>query len=333
MADNYDATFDNLVFDEDLEHILEEIFDEAQLTVCEDDNGLNGGHNDDNNLVIITAEDVQRGVAEGPELRNEPANVTTAAPSHTECSDEQLHTPTIRANARTDVIEPPTQRMYGCGQAVKRARLPEQETNDSPSASRLRTSENNEQAHDQRGLTAWSDSLVHAWDQVSFTDTESEEEEEEEVEEVAELLHEIPRELFSDRDLNRRLDREALNRVNRYFERLFDLAGQPLTYRQIEEIAANAQGDVISILRNVISCQQQHTEALRHAAEFWRNCHEELYNEFTQFRQSMIGVPEEIRENRTKQRLAVNALSLMSEHLNLLQRMLVDLHERMISRR
>ncbi|KAF4117973.1 hypothetical protein G5714_000024 [Onychostoma macrolepis] len=41
MADNYDATFDNLVFDEDLEHILEEIFDEAQLTVCEDDNGLN----------------------------------------------------------------------------------------------------------------------------------------------------------------------------------------------------------------------------------------------------------------------------------------------------
>ncbi|KAF4102547.1 hypothetical protein G5714_017347 [Onychostoma macrolepis] len=44
MADNYDATFDNLVFDEDLEHILEEIFDEAQLTVCEDDNGLNGSY-------------------------------------------------------------------------------------------------------------------------------------------------------------------------------------------------------------------------------------------------------------------------------------------------
>ncbi|KAF4103563.1 hypothetical protein G5714_016446 [Onychostoma macrolepis] len=92
MADNYDATFDNLVFDEDLEHILEEIFDEAQLTVCEDDNGLN--------------EDVQRGVAVGTELRHEPANVTTSALSHTECSDEQLHTPTIHANARTVVIGP-----------------------------------------------------------------------------------------------------------------------------------------------------------------------------------------------------------------------------------
>ncbi|KAF4100763.1 hypothetical protein G5714_018959 [Onychostoma macrolepis] len=204
MADNYDATFDNLVFDEDLEHILEEIFDETQLTVCEDDNGLNGVHNDDNNLVIITAEDVQREIVVETELRHEPANVTTSAPSHTECSDERLHTPTIRANARTVVTNPPTQRMYGCGQAVKRVRLPEQETSDSPSTSHLRTSENNEQDHDQRGLTAWSDSLVHAWDQASFSDTESEEEEEE-----AELLHEIPRELFSDRDLNRRLDREA----------------------------------------------------------------------------------------------------------------------------
>ncbi|KAF4110720.1 hypothetical protein G5714_007751 [Onychostoma macrolepis] len=156
MADNYDATFDNLVFDEDLEHILEEI--------CV--------HNDDNNLVIITAEDVQRGIAVGTELRHEPANVTTSAPSHTGCSDEQLHTPTIRANACTFVIDPPTQQMYGCGQAVKRLRLPEQETSDSPSTSHLRTSENNEQDHDQRGLTAWSDSLVHAWDQVSFSDTE-----------------------------------------------------------------------------------------------------------------------------------------------------------------
>ncbi|XP_058637566.1 uncharacterized protein LOC131543795 [Onychostoma macrolepis] len=162
MADNYDV-------------------DETQLTVCEDDDGLNGVHNDDDNLVIITAEDVQREIV-GAKLRHESANVTTTAPSHTECSDEQLHTPTVRANAHTDVIDPSTQRMYGCGQAVKRVRLSEQETSDSPSTRRLRTSENNEQDHDQRGLTAWSDSLVHAWDQVSFTDTESEEEEEEEEE-------------------------------------------------------------------------------------------------------------------------------------------------------
>ncbi len=34
-----------------------------------------------------------------------------------------------------------------------------------------------------------------------------------------------------------------LNCFNRYFERLFDLAGRPLSYRQVEEIVATALGD------------------------------------------------------------------------------------------
>ncbi len=80
--------------------------------------------------------------------------------------------------------------------------------------------------------------MVHAWDQVSFSDTESEDEEE--------LQREIPRDVFRIRDLNRRLDHEALNRVNCYFERVLDLAGRPLSYRDAEEIAVSAQGDVIS---------------------------------------------------------------------------------------
>ncbi|KAF4117031.1 hypothetical protein G5714_001584 [Onychostoma macrolepis] len=111
MADNYDATFDNLVFDEDLEHILEEIFDEAQLVVCEDDIGLNGVCNDDDNLVIITAEDVQQEIVVETELRHEPGNVTTSTPSHTPCSEERVHMTTARANALT-VVTPPTPRMY-----------------------------------------------------------------------------------------------------------------------------------------------------------------------------------------------------------------------------
>ncbi len=166
--------------------------------------------------------------------------------------------------------------------------------------------------------------MVHAWDQVSFSDTESEDEEE--------LRREMPRDVFRTRDLNRRLDHEALNRVNCYFERVFDLAGRPLSYRDAEEIAANAQGDVISILRNIILCQQQHTEALRHAAEFWRNCHEQLYNELRQFQQTMTGLPEMVLENRIEQRLIVNALSLMSERLNLMQRILSELYERIVRR-
>ncbi len=180
------------------------------------------------------------------------------------------------------------------------------------------------QDHDERALTAWTDSMVHAWDQVSFTDTESEDDEE--------LYREMPRDVIRTSDLNRRLDHEALNRVNCYFERVFDLAGRSLTRQDAEEIAASSQGDVIAILRNIISCQQQHTEALRHAAEFWRNCHEQLYNELRQFQQSMSGLPEMVLENRTEQRLIINALSLMSERLNLMQRILSELYKRLVRR-
>ncbi len=96
--------------------------------------------------------------------------------------------------------------------------------------------------------------MIHAWDQVSFSYSENEEEEE--------LPHEIPQKLFRERDLNRRLDHDALNRDNRCFERVFDLAGQPLSYRQVEEIAVNAQGDVISILRNIIASTATHRDLM-----------------------------------------------------------------------
>ncbi len=161
--------------------------------------------------------------------------------------------------------------------------------------------------------------MLHAWDQVSFSDTESEAEE---------LLHEIPQPLFCDRDLNRRLDHDALNRVNRYFERMFDLTGQPLSYRQVEEIAVNTQADVFAILTNIITCQQQHTEALRHTADFWRHCHDELYAELAQLRHRLDSVPEDMRLLITEQNLTVNALSLISKRLNLLQRMMSELYQR-----
>ncbi|XP_042622682.1 uncharacterized protein LOC122146630 isoform X2 [Cyprinus carpio] len=152
------------------------------------------------------------------------------------------------------------------GQGVKRLRLPEHETDYVPTTSRLRTSENNEQGYDEGGLTAWTDSQIRAWDQVSFSASESEEEEEEE------LPHEIPQELFREHDLNRRLEYDMLRCVNWNFETLFDLNGQTLSYREAEDIVASAQSDVVSILRNIIACQQQHNESLRHTAEFWRSC-------------------------------------------------------------
>lgn len=87
---------------------------------------------------------------------------------------------------------------------------------------------------------------------------------------------------------------------------------------------------MVSILRNIIACQQQHKESLRHTAEFWSSCHEQLYGEFRQFQQSMSGVLAEIHEVQIEQRLTVNALSLITERLNLIQRMLTDLFNRMM---
>ncbi len=158
--------------------------------------------------------------------------------------------------------------------------------------------------------------MVHAWDQATFSDSEPEEN--------PGLPHEIPQPVFRERDLNRSLDYDILNRVNRYFERLFDLADQRLIYRQVEEATVNAQADVFAILTNIIECQQQHTEALRYAADFWQQCHNDLYGEFIQFQQRMNGLPEDMRLLITEQNLTVNALSLISERLNVIQRMLAE---------
>ncbi len=157
--------------------------------------------------------------------------------------------------------------------------------------------------------------MVHTWDQTGFSDSEPE---------GSGLPHEIPQPVFRERDLNRSLDYDILNRVNRYFERLFEIADQRLIYRQVEEATVNTQADVFAILTNIIECQQQHTEALRYAADFWQQCHNELYGEFIQLQQRMNGLPEDMRLLITEQNLTVNALSLISERLNVIQRMLAE---------
>ncbi len=163
---------------------------------------------------------------------------------------------------------------------------------------------------------AWNDSMIHACDQANFSDSGDEEDDG--------LPHEIPQPVFRDRDLNRSLDYDILNRVNRFFERLFDLADQRLTYRQVEEATANAQVDVFAILTSIIECQQHHTTALRFAADFWRQCHNDLYGEFIQLQQRTEGWAADLRLLITEQNLTVNALSLISERLNVIQRMLSE---------
>ncbi|XP_058602536.1 G-box-binding factor-like [Onychostoma macrolepis] len=265
MANQNNSTFGNLVFDKRLEKILEEFFDEAELFAYGDDGGVNNSeHNgSDSQVITLPAEEALQEDVVGTESRHEPDNVTR--PSHGPSLEEGTHTSLATSPQCTG------------GQGVKRRRLPEEdEVDDSPSTRRLRTSENNKQDYDEEGLTAWSDSLVHASDQVSSSNPESE------------LPHEIPRERFRDHNLNRRLDYNMLSRVNWYFERLFNLAGQPPSYPEAEDIVAGAL--------------------------------------------SMSNISEDVREQRVEQRLVANALLLMGERLNLIQRMLMELYSHMMRR-
>ncbi|XP_058601930.1 sterol regulatory element-binding protein 2-like [Onychostoma macrolepis] len=249
-----------------LEQILQEFFDEAELLAYSDDGGVNNSeHNgSDSQVITLPAEETLQEDVVGTESRHEPDNVTRPS-----------HGPSLEEGTNTSLATSP---QCTGGQGVKRRRLPEEdEVDDSPSTRRLRTSENNEQDYDEEGLTAWSDSLVHASDQVSFSNPESE------------LPHEIPRELFRDHNLNRRLDYNMLSHVNRYFERLFNLAGQPPSYPEAEDIVAGALS-----MRMYIS--------------------------------------EDVREQRVEQRLVANALLLIGERLNLIQRMLMELYSHMMRR-
>ncbi len=60
-----------------------------------------------------------------------------------------------------------------------------------------------EPGYDEQGLTAWSDSMVHAWDQAAFSNSEPEED--------RGLPHEIPQPVFREHDLNRSLDYNILH--------------------------------------------------------------------------------------------------------------------------
>ncbi|KAL0146560.1 hypothetical protein M9458_058191 [Cirrhinus mrigala] len=331
MADNYDDTFDNLEFDDGLMQILDQIFDEVQLVTFDDDDGVNNGEVNASNdqLVILPAEEALLEIVVTAELQHSSDNVTGPAHTNEPTPEVEVHTPDVMSSSgscNTAIPDAATSEGSFTGvRGVKRLRHPG--CDDTPSTSRFRTLENNEQDYDEAGLTAWSDSQVQAWDEARFTETDQSEEEAEE-----DLPHEISHEVFRDRDLNRRLDYDMLGRVNRNFERVLDLVGPPLSYRDIETAVETALVDVLSILRNIITCQQQHNEALGHAAAFWRNCHEELYNEFRQFQHDMDGLPEEVNQQRAEmsdqlRELINNQLQMLQpESLNMIERLheLVD---------
>ncbi len=103
---------------------------------------LTGDHNVNDNE--LPTEDIE--ITVRTEVRHEPDNITQTSPSQGACSDERIHTANAATSTYTDASSSTVLRMtpqYGCGQGVKRMRFTEQEPTVSPSASRLRTSENN----------------------------------------------------------------------------------------------------------------------------------------------------------------------------------------------
>ncbi|XP_052436036.1 nucleolar protein 10 [Carassius gibelio] len=225
MADNYQGGFENQDFDEGLDQILEELYEQADVN---------------NQELIFPPENAAQEVEISTESQHAIGHVTNPASADAPAPEGGCHNLPDVSSVRTEVSVTCRPR-HSEGKGVKRLRLPEWGTDDVPSTSRLRSSENNEQRYDEGGLTAWSDSMVSAWDRASFSDSASEEETEE-------LPNEDPQELFREHDLNRRLDYDMLHHVNRRFGTLFDLSGQALSYRGAEEIVGNAQSDVGKLL-------------------------------------------------------------------------------------
>ncbi|XP_048036672.1 uncharacterized protein LOC125262163 [Megalobrama amblycephala] len=149
----------------------------------------------------------------------------------------------------------------GCG----RKRLREVYGSDRPLPKEgcLSTLEDIDQDYDERGLTLYVESQEEACNNFD-SDSSSDED-----------------------DTGPQLSYSMMNKINRNFKRILNLACLPLSYQEVEEIVRSSQTDVISILQNIIACQQQHTIALSHAADFWMNAHNQLLDENRQLQNTL----------------------------------------------
>ncbi len=108
---------------------------------------LTGEYNDDDSrLIILPTEGMDQEVLIGMETCHESDNVIQTTPSRSPCMEERVHMNAICASECTSIDNTSVVRsipQYGCGKGIKRIRLSEQDAGDTPSTSRLRTSENN----------------------------------------------------------------------------------------------------------------------------------------------------------------------------------------------
>ncbi len=80
------------------------------------------------------------------ETCHDPDNVTGTVPSRNPCTAERVHTNAGCASERKSIPQ------YGLGKSVKRIRISGQDTDETPSTSRLRTSENNGESYNRKPI-------------------------------------------------------------------------------------------------------------------------------------------------------------------------------------
>lgn len=132
--------------------------------------------------------------------------------------------------------------------------------------------------------------------------------------------------LFSDRDL-RSLSYDTLRSINRNVLGILGNVTQPLTFQQMEEITSESQRDVVILLHRILDQQNQHTNELRNSVEFFGICHEQILDENRQLRNELLTVHQEVEQVRSDQQMLTIALSFISESLNVVQRILRELHD------
>jgi hypothetical protein len=128
------------------------------------------------------------------------------------------------------------------------------------------------------------------------------------------------------------LSHDMLRSNNRNFLRILEVANQPLSFQQTEAIVSESQSEVVTLLHRVIDQQNRHTTDLRSAVDFFGACHEQTLSENRQLRSEVLAVSGEITQAREDLQLQTIALSLFSERLNILQRLLREIHEALMRR-
>ncbi|XP_067307963.1 uncharacterized protein [Pseudorasbora parva] len=255
-----DVSESGLYFDEGLEIILDEIFDEALLVgdVVQD--------------IINVAGDAPSEI-QGDVPDSSSSSVTedviapqqvSAGPSNSSALPDDSAIPTTSTRGEKRLREVYGDRVYPHG------------------TQRLRTSENNGQDYEDRGLELFTSSQLDAWNGAEFSDSAESSSDE------SDSGHAEIQPLFNERDLHR-LSYDTLRRTNRNFERILDLVGRPLSYQETEEIVRASQSTIAANLQIIIDGQIQHQQTLDRAIEFWMNSHEQIIQENRGLRMELAG--------------------------------------------